>query len=216
MATYFGQNLAYLRRALAGKISQQRLADELGLKKSTLAAYELGNAEPNYEDLVFLAGHFRISIDDLLNVDLARQMAFGTPNGNIEYVPVKALGGYTAGYGDAEYIEQLPTFELPFLSKEKKYRAFPYEGDSMPPLREGCVVFGEWVENWKEIKNGTICLVVTRDEGVVLKKVFNYLSEKGLLVLKSLNERYAPYPVLAEDILELWQFAGYFDGEFPR
>jgi SOS-response transcriptional repressor LexA len=65
------------------------------------------------------------------------------------------------------------------------------------------------------VKNGTICLVVTKDEGVVLKKVFNYLEEKQVLVLKSLNERYAPYPVRQDDIQELWRFAGYFEKEFP-
>ena len=74
----------------------------------------------------------------------------------------------------------------------------------MPPLREGCTVMGEFVENWHSIKSGTICLVVTQDEGVVLKKVFNYLEEKGLMVLKSTNERYAPYPVLRDDICLLY------------
>jgi len=41
------------------------------------------------------------------------------------------------------------------------------------------------------------------------------LNEKNLLVLKSTNERFAPYAVMGEDIHELWKFSGYFQNEFP-
>lgn len=228
--TFFAQNLIFLRNTLENKVSQQRLADELGLKKSTLAAYESGRAEPRYEELVRLSRFFGVTVDELLSKDLtqaARQLrdqsslrvlvttVDSQDHENIEFVPVRALGGYAEGYGDVDFISDLPIFQVPFLPTDRKYRAFPYEGDSMPPLRDGAVVFGEYIDQWNTVKNGTICLVVTKDEGVVLKKVFNYLEEKQVLVLKSLNERYAPYPVRQDDIQELWRFAGYFEKEFP-
>lgn len=228
--TFFAQNLIFLRNTLENKVSQQRLADELGLKKSTLAAYESGRAEPRYEELVRLSRFFGVTVDELLSKDLtqaARQLrdqsslrvlvttVDSQDHENIEFVPVRALGGYAEGYGDVDFISDLPIFQVPFLPTDRKYRAFPYEGDSMPPLRDGAVVFGEYIDQWSAVKNGTICLVVTKDEGVVLKKVFNYLEEKQVLVLKSLNERYAPYPVRQDDIQELWRFAGYFEKEFP-
>ncbi|GHB64606.1 XRE family transcriptional regulator [Persicitalea jodogahamensis] len=228
----FNQNLGYLRTQYESRLSQQKLADALGFKKSTLAAWESGRANPSFEDMLKIADYFKISTDDLLTLDLSAaqekpwikednlRVLVTSVNShnqeNIEYVPVRAMGGYARGYGDVDYIGELPAFQLPFLSQEKKYRAFPYEGDSMPPLREGCTVMGEFVENWHEIKSGTICLVVTQNEGVVLKKIFNYLEEKGILVLKSTNERYSPYPVMLSDIQEIWAFAGYFDTEFPR
>lgn len=228
--TFFAQNLIFLRNTLVNKVSQQRLADELGLKKSTLAAYESGRAEPRYEELVRLSRFFGVTVDELLSKDLtqaARQLrdqsslrvlvttVDSQDHENIEFVPVRAMGGYAEGYGDVDFISDLPIFQVPFLPTDRKYRAFPYEGDSMPPLRDGAVVFGEYIDQWSAVKNGTICLVVTKDEGVVLKKVFNYLEEKQVLVLKSLNERYAPYPVRQDDIQELWRFAGYFEKEFP-
>lgn len=230
--TYFAQNLIWLRNQLTPKLSQQRLADEIGIKKSTLAAYEVGRSEPNFGDLVKLASYFNVSIDDFLQIDCSQKIkpmarhkttdrvlvttVDSTTRENIEFVPVRALGGYTQGYGDVDYVQKLPVFQMPFLSRDRKYRAFPYVGDSMPPLRSGSVVFGEYMDNWGSIKNGTICLIVTSDEGVVLKKVFNYLDDKGVLVLKSLNERYAPYPVGINEILEIWQFVGYFDERFPE
>jgi len=40
----------------------------------------------------------------------------------------------------------------------------------MLPLQPGSLVFAEYVEDWNSIKDGTICIVVTREDGVVLKK----------------------------------------------
>ena len=232
MDTYFSQNLRFLRKNLIGKTSQEKFAEEMGIKKPTLGSYESGRAEPIYVDLIKLATYYGVNIGDLLTKDLAEQSL--DPNAqsshtlriltttvnsenknNIEFVPIKAVAGYVAGYGDVEYIETLPVFQVPFLQQDKKYRVFPIQGESMLPLQEGSLVFAEYLEDWKTVKNGTVCIIVTKDEGVVLKKVFNYLNEKNLLVLKSTNERFAPYAVMGEDIHELWKFAGYFHGEFP-
>ena len=229
MDTYFSQNLRFLRNNLQIKISQEKFAEEIDIKKSTISSYESGRAEPKYIDLVKLAKYYSVNIDDLLTKEFSQQsprkevanlrVLATTVNAdneeNIEFVPIKAIAGYVSGFGDLEYISHLPVFQVPFLPKDKKYRVFPIQGDSMSPLKEGSLVFSEYVEDWRTIKNGTICVIVTKDEGVVLKKVFNYLQEKNVLVLKSTNEHYTPYPVIGEDIKELWKFVGYFSGEFP-
>ena len=232
MDTYFSQNLRFLRKIQTKKTSQEKFAEVIGIKKPTLGSYESGRAEPKYADLIKLANYYQVNIGDLLTKDLSTQaitqkasaasnlrVLATTVNSenedNIEFVPIKAVAGYVEGYGDLEFIETLPVFQVPFLQKDKKYRVFPIQGESMLPLKEGSYVFAEYIEDWKNVKNGTICIIVTKDEGIVLKKVFNYLDDKNLLVLKSTNERFAPYPVMGEDINELWKFAGYFQGEFP-
>jgi transcriptional regulator with XRE-family HTH domain len=232
MDTYFSQNLRFLRKNQLEKTSQEKFAEEMEIKKPTLGSYESGRAEPKYADLIKLAAYYNVNIGDLLTKDLSKQpieqkaktainlrVLASTVNSdnedNIEFVPIKAVAGYVEGYGDLEFIETLPVFQVPFLQKDKKYRVFPIQGESMLPLKEGSYVFAEYIEDWKNVKNGTVCIIVTKDEGIVLKKVFNYLNEKNLLVLKSTNERFAPYAVMGEDINELWKFAGYFQGEFP-
>jgi transcriptional regulator with XRE-family HTH domain len=232
MDTYFSQNLRFLRKSQSEKTSQEKFAEEIEIKKPTLGSYESGRAEPKYADLIKLAAYYNVNIGDLLTKDLSKQplgQKTNTDNNlrvlattvnsqnedNIEYVPIKAVAGYVEGYGDVDFIEKLPVFNVPFLQKDKKYRLFPIEGDSMLPLKEGSLVFAEYVEDWTNVKNGTVCIIVTKDEGIVLKKVFNYLTEKNLLVLKSTNERFAPYPVMGKDINELWKFVGYFNNEFP-
>lgn len=232
MNTYFSQNLQYLRKKLPNKVSQEKLAEEMDIKKPTLGSYESGRTEPKYADLIKLANYYGVNVGDLLTKDLAKEpvgekesslnnfrVLISTVNAdneeNIEFVPLKATAGYVEGFGDVEFIESLPVFQVPFLPKDKKYRVFPIQGDSMLPLKEGSLVFAEYVADWWNIKNGTVCIVVTQDEGIVLKRVYNYLEEKGLMVLKSNNERYAPYVVMRDNIKEMWKFAGYFSGQFP-
>jgi transcriptional regulator with XRE-family HTH domain len=230
MITKLSQNLLWLRNNLENdKISQEEMSKRLGITKPTYARYERGENEPKLDDILKMSEVFGLTTDQLLKEDVSiKKPNFGdgklrilatTVNShnedNIEYVPIKAVAGYIEGYGDIDFIEKLPVFQVPFLQKDKKYRVFPIQGDSMLPLAEGSYVFAEYIEDWRNIKNGTICIVVTKEEGIVLKKVFNYLTEKDALVLKSTNERYAPYPVLGSDIKELWKFAGYYNNEFP-
>jgi transcriptional regulator with XRE-family HTH domain len=229
MTTKLGQNLLVLRKSQEDGISQDEMAKRLGLSKSTYGSYESGRTEPKLADLLKMADFFKVTTDQLLGGDVTihtpviskkeLRVLATTVNSenedNIEFVPIKAIAGYIEGYGDLDFIETLPVFQVPFLQKDKKYRVFPIQGESMLPLKEGSFVFAEYIEDWKNVKNGTVCIIVTKDEGIVLKKVFNYLNEKNLLVLKSTNERYAPYAVMSEEINELWKFAGYFQHEFP-
>ena len=231
MSTFFSQNLRFLRSKMSEKTSQEKLAELIKIKKPTLGSYESGRAEPKYADLIDIAEFFKVEVDELLKEDLSKRLP-GMANKpklrilattvdsnneeNIEMVPVKALAGYTASYDDVEFIQELPTFQVPFLPRDKKYRVFPIKGESMLPLQPGSLVFAEYVEDWTAIKDGTICIVVTREDGVVLKQVINHLADRKVLILNSTNKTYDPYPILGSEIQEIWKFAGYFHSNFPN
>jgi transcriptional regulator with XRE-family HTH domain len=231
MSTFFSQNLRFLRSKMSEKTSQEKLAELINIKKPTLGSYESGRAEPKYADLIEIAEFFKVEVDELLKEDLSKRLP-GMANKpklrilattvdsnneeNIEMVPVKALAGYTASYDDVEFIQELPTFQVPFLPRDKKYRVFPIKGESMLPLQPGSLVFAEYVEDWTAIKDGTICIVVTREDGVVLKQVINHLADRKVLILNSTNKTYDPYPILGSEIQEIWKFAGYFHSDFPN
>jgi transcriptional regulator with XRE-family HTH domain len=216
---------------MSEKTSQEKLAELINIKKPTLGSYESGRAEPKYADLIEIAEFFKVEVDELLKEDLSKRLP-GMANKpklrilattvdsnneeNIEMVPVKALAGYTASYDDVEFIQELPTFQVPFLPRDKKYRVFPIKGESMLPLQPGSLVFAEYVEDWTAIKDGTICIVVTREDGVVLKQVINHLADRKVLILNSTNKTYDPYPILGSEIQEIWKFAGYFHSDFPN
>lgn len=234
-----GSNIKLIRKRL--KKSQEEVANDLGLTRSSYSGYENGVAQPNLEVLIQLSDYYGISTDDLLKKDLSKfsendwvklekgvhvdvkgqKLRVLTSIVNeenedlIELVPMKASAGYTAGYADPDYLKILPTFHLPFLSKDRKYRSFPIKGDSMPPVGEGSFVVAEFIQNWMSIRNGTPCIVVTKDDGIVFKVVHNLLDSKQSFQLCSTNPFYEPYLVHANEILEIWKFVNYISPELP-
>jgi phage repressor protein C with HTH and peptisase S24 domain len=120
-------------------------------------------------------------------------------------VPVKAQAGYAGSYGDLDFIASLPKFRLPFLPENKTYRTFQIKGDSMLPIPENSWVTCSFVENWEFIRNGKACIIVTRNDGIVFKLVYNRLSN-GAFLLVSSNRNYLPYEIHTSQILEIWQF----------
>ncbi len=235
-----GTNLKLLRKRL-GK-SQEEVANDLDLTRSSYSGYENGVAQPNLEILVQLSDYYRIGIDELLRKDLSkytdndwskldqgiqvdikgqklRVLTSVVSEENedlIELVPHKASAGYTAGYADPDYLKVLPTFHLPFLSRDRKYRSFPIKGDSMPPVVEGSFVIGEFVQNWASVRDGTPCIVITKDDGIVFKVVHNMLDSDQSFQLCSTNPFYEPYLVHVNDILEIWKFVNYISPELPE
>ena len=226
VSTQFGDNLSFLRKRK--KLSQTQLATELEIKRTSLIGYEKG-VQPPFKVLVQLADYFGISIDAMMRYDLSKLGEFElsrieqgfevditgsklrllvtsadkSGKENIELVKQQAQAGYALGYNDPEFIESLPKFQLPFLSRNKTYRCFQISGDSMPPIAQGAWVTASFLEDWTKIKNGTPCVVVTKDDGVVFKLVYNKLEDRKSLLLVSTNRSYEPYEVSVTEVLEI-------------
>ncbi|MFN4284908.1 MAG: XRE family transcriptional regulator [Lacibacter sp.] len=205
------QNLKYLRK-LRGW-TQEEFANRIGIKRSLLGAYEEERAQPNYEVLETVSDLFKVSIDDLLRRDLSetkgsylarrRQLKMAADTNVIHFVPVKAAAGYLNGYADPEFLDELNTFTLPMLSSGT-YRAFEISGDSMLPTPSGSVIIAEKVHSLDEVKNNQACIILSRTEGVVYKRVQRNNRNKNKLTLVSDNPVYQPYQIAAEDVLEIW------------
>jgi len=237
---FFSSNLKVLRKRK--KHSQEDMAEQIGITRSSQSAYEIGNAEPNFDTLLKMSKFFNFPIDILLKEDLStyselrllniengyeiditgRQLRVLTSTvdanneENIELVSVSAKAGYTAGYSDPEYIKVLPTFQLPFLSKQKKYRTFPINGDSMPPVSHGSYVTGEFIQNWEFIQSGYPYVIITKDDGIVFKVAYNHIKDKKTLLLCSTNPDYQPYEISIAEVLEVWKFTNYISSQLPE
>ena len=208
-----GQNLKYLRK-LRGW-TQEEFSNKLGIKRSLIGAYEEERADPRLEVLEIIAEIFKLTLDELLLKDLSntgnsylakrRQQKMMTAERNlIHFVPVKAAAGYLAGYADSEFIDELNTFTLPMLAGGQ-YRAFEIIGESMMPTPSGSIIVGEKIENNPdEIKSNQPYIVVSRNEGIVYKRIVKNNRQKNKFTLVSDNPQYQPYQVNAEDIVELW------------
>ena len=219
------ENIKFLRKE--ARYTQQTFADALVIKRSLVGAYEEGRADPPISNLIKISELFGLQIDDLVETSLWKMSASEyeefrkgkqgqkfkvlaisvdeQDRENIEFIPQKAAAGYLNGYADPQYIAELSKFRLPFLPDHQTYRAFEISGDSMLPIRSGTIIIGAFTENLSDIKNGQTYVLVTQSEGVVFKRVFNYLEEKEYLYLVSDNRQYSPYEVDPNDVLEIWE-----------
>lgn len=213
--TKAGQNLKYLRK-LRGW-TQEEFAQKLNVKRSLIGAYEEERAEPRMEVLEFVANMFKLSLDELLLRDLSisssgggsylqkrrMQKMGGVERNLIHFVPIKAAAGYLTSYADNEFIDELNTFTLPML-KGGQYRAFEIIGDSMMPTPSGSIIVGEKVDSMDEVKNGQAYIVVSKNEGIVYKRIQKNTKVKNKLTLESDNSNFQPYQINTEDVVELW------------
>jgi transcriptional regulator with XRE-family HTH domain len=209
-----GQNLKYLRK-LRGW-TQDEFAGKLGIKRSLVGAYEEERADPRTDVLKIMSEMFKVSLDELLFSDLSvvkgssylakrRQLKMMSAERNlIHFVPAKVAAGYLAGYADNEFIDELNTFTLPMLAGGN-YRAFEIIGDSMMPTPSGSIIVGEKVESLEDAKPNLAYIVVSRNEGIVYKRIIKSNRNKNKITLVSDNPAYQPYQVNAEEVMELWQ-----------
>ncbi|BDC99362.1 LexA family transcriptional regulator [Persicobacter psychrovividus] len=232
------ENLRWLRRHRG--LTQGQLADAVQIKRSLVGAYEEGRADPRIHNLINITQFFGVSVDQMVKRDFCREgdkilkeNRYGkkeakrgervlaiTVNSNndenIELVPQKASAGYLNGYMDPEYIGELPKFNLPNLRKNGTFRAFEINGDSMLPLESGTIIVGRFLDNLYQVRSGKTYIVVTKKEGVVYKRVFNYLEDKRSLYLVSDNLQYSAYEVHADDVLEVWESKAFISVKFPE
>ena len=129
-------------------------------------------------------------------------------NENIVMVPVAARAGYLMGYGDIEYIKELPTYHVPRL-QNGTFRAFEVDGHSMTPtITHGDIVFAEWVEKFEHITDDRVYVIITKTDGIVIKRVLNRVEQYGFLVAKSdsiTNKRQYPnLNIPPKEVLEIW------------
>jgi len=209
------RNLKYLRKKKTA--TQEYTANAVGITRSALADYENGKSEPKASVLVKLAEYFDINVHDLLKTDIdtplfrksstklksienraIRVVAITLQKNqkqNIDFVPVSAIAGYSKSFENPEYLKELPHFSIPKLS-EGTFRAFEIKGDSMPPITEGSIVIGKYIEHHTEIENGKRYIFVLRD-------------------VVSDNSEYLPYTVKITDVLEAWEMVS-FIGYLPK
>lgn len=232
--SYLSSNIRQLRKQNA--LTQNDLAQKLGIKRSLLGAYEEQRAEPAISTIQKLAYLFKLPLDTIISHDLTKREATAhidtsgqtlrvlpivtTPDNTerITLVPATAEAGYADAYADPDYIESLPSFSLPLpeLYQDSTYRLFQIHGDSMLPVTPKSYIITSYVQNWNDIKDGQCYIIVTRNRGVVYKRVWNQLRDRESLLLKSDNTIYSPYELEATELLEVWKAVGYISFSLPQ
>lgn len=212
-------------------LSQKELSSLIKIDSSQYGKIERGVLKPTLEQLIELSSVFGVSIDYLLlgkeqNTPKETNIESKVPqvitvdsndNDNVVMVPVKAQAGYLNGYGDQKFISKLPTYRLPNVSNGV-FRMFQVKGHSMiPTLHQNSYVVGQFVENWiTDIKDNRIYVIISEEDGVVVKRCLNRIEKYGNLFAKSDNRKeYPSYNIEKDSIKEVWEVKGAFLYDLP-
>lgn len=225
-------NIKFLRKN--NHLTQEQLAEKIGIKRSLLGAYEEGRAAPRLNNLLKISEIFKVSVDTLISEDVSElDSAFGNVFNQkprtkvlsitvdeageeyIDLIPQKASAGYLNGYSDPEYLEEMPKFKLPFLAKNGTYRAFEISGDSMLPLMPGTIIVAKYLESPSDLKHGQPHILLTSSEGIVFKRVFMDSAREEKIELVSDNNYYQSYEISSGDVMEIWEAVMYISKNFP-
>ena len=132
---------------------------------------------------------------------------------NVPVIHIKAQCGYLAGYGDAEYINTLPT--MPVIVDQTyhgKYRIFEAEGDSMDDGSRNSICDGDKLlcrevrrDLWlpKLHINDWYFVIIHRTKGISIKQI-TAQDDKGNITCHSLNELFNDYTVNLDDVVEIY------------
>ncbi|MEA5427349.1 helix-turn-helix domain-containing protein [Arcicella lustrica] len=130
----------------------------------------------------------------------------------IPYVKRTQIKDYLANYTKTEYIKTLATFSMPFVSSEKS-RAFEMGSDF--PLQNS-IVIGNAIDHWTNILDGKFYILITPQQGVIYRRVYNQIKVKGTLLLSSDDSSIPSFEISLKSIAEIWEVSAFMSKELPE
>lgn len=100
-----GSNLQYLRK-LHGAMTQEKLAERMGVSRQTISKWETNEAYPDLDKLLELSRLFSCTLDSLLKDDLAPCKEYYSPV-SVVSVPAFTMGRYVIISSQPEHDVQL-------------------------------------------------------------------------------------------------------------
>lgn len=122
---FFKSNLSYLRKKKG--LTQDAVAEYLGLTPQAVGLYEKGDREPTLSNLIKISRYFEVSIDNLLLVDMK-------PSGHLLSANIRYLRKNN-GFTQREFAKLL-SVEDPAISK--------YESGDNKPTIESLINISEF------------------------------------------------------------------------
>ena len=187
------------------KYSQETMAKELCVSKSTIAMWETGKRLPSPELYEQIADYFNVDIDYLYGRTTIRKKIHYDSQGN-EYVlnglskgvTINVLGRVAAGL-PMEAIENIiDTEEISEqLASTGEFFGLQIHGDSMEPrMYENDVVI---VRKQEDAESGDIVIAMVNGNDATCKRLMKYA---GSIALLSLNPKYEPMVFSEKEIEE--------------
>ncbi len=196
----FSENLKILRTYK--NLSQDKLAEELGLSRSLIGMWESGQRKPSYETLELIADFFNVRLDDLSGRTVSNNLF--SPQITDDIVEFAVIGDVAAGF-DKIAIEdwsgdkiEVPTSYLKGRNKEDFF-VLRIKGDSMyPEYRDGDKVL-VLKQNTVDY-SGQVAVAIYNDDMGTIKKV-EYRPD--CINLVPINPQYQPEEIKDTESLHI-------------
>ena len=197
---YFGIRLKHLRTQ--DGLTQQDLADALGISKSTISMYENGNREPDFETLENIADYFNI---DMATLFLSTSTSLPSPDIAEDSIQFPILVDVAAGYDQPAQVLQnwegekieVPRAYLHGRSPDD-YFAMRVVGDSMyPDYQNGDIllILRQSILN----RSGEVAVILYGGEDATLKKI-EFVQGEDWMKLLPINPQYPPRMISGADL----------------
>lgn len=172
----FAKRLKELR--VSRGLTQDDLARELNLVKSSISMYENGKRKPSFEVLEAIADYFNVNMDTLYS-----SAPVFVPS--LKRVPML---GYAAAGQPLENLDGQDTYYVETDSRYAVDFCITVRGDSMinAGINDGDIVF---VKAQPEVPNGKIACIEIDNERVCIKRF--YKTDTGVMLVSE-NPKYAP------------------------
>lgn len=205
-------------RRILKKLTQQQLADTVGVTKQAISQFEKGVSKPKPEILEKMSSALDFDFTTV-NSNIVRPDGAITTVGNNKRKPEALIPFYNADFiaGNAEqfYDDAIiyPEYymDVPEFSGCTAFRAY---SDSMEKLiRSGSILFGVKIEDWQShIEYGQIYGITTTDKRRYLKYIRKSAEDhKKYFLLKSENDDYDDFELPKEKIKNIWLIEGWLD-----
>lgn len=170
MAEFLNDNIKHIRKDK--KISQQDLADKIGVDRSTISRIENGEIETTIDNAIKIADTLNISLNDLVSKDLRFDNAeIVDIDTNIVKIPI--YGTIKAGTPIEAQNDILEYVDIPkeWTKGGKEFYGLKISGDSMfPKYQTDDIVIFESSSDYL-IANGKDCAVMVNGFDATFKNV---------------------------------------------
>lgn len=185
MAEFLNNNVKYLRNEK--NISQQRLADEIGVDRSTISRIENGEIETTIDNAIKIADVLNVPLNVLVSKNLQFDNAEYVDTSDVIQIPV--FGTIKAGIPIESQNDITEYVEIPksWVKGGKKFFGLKISGDSMFPKYDenDIVIFQQ--NNDLDLFNGKDVAVMINHTESTFKKI--HVNEQGI-VLQPYNSAY--------------------------
>ena len=182
------------------KISQQVLANEMGITQQAVGKWETGRSAPDPETVRRLAEYFHTTTDDLLGLERApRPVAHSMPaQRQVQEYSIPIIGTVRAGWGALAFEEDYGS-EYANVRNPENYFYLIVKGSSMAPrIQDGDLAL---VHRQSTLESGDLGVVVYGEGDGTLKK---FIRRGNTIVLQPFNPAYQPQVLTGEDLEHLY------------